>query len=327
MHDFPRGWYPIGVSSDFAQKPVEIKALNRSLVAYRGQDQGVIVLDAVCPHLGANLAQGTVEGDSLRCPFHGWRWGAQGQCEEIPYAEQQKSRANLKRWLTHEVNQMVFLWYCAEGSAPDYSIPPLDCEKEAGWSNWHVKKMKMPGKPFKLVQNCVDRGHFPSVHGAEIPSAEFQYSFTEHVASQRYPVYVYPFYKLANHSISWLKKLSQWQVVSHVKVAYHGPACQLSELDGSVATRNINTHCPIDDDHFHLWYAVKVRSAQLPFGLRTLLGKIMQRSAHNNFAQDFPILAQKTDLECPVFCDGDGPFNKLAQWYDAFRQPRQPTAD
>lgn len=47
------------------------------------------ILDAYCPHLGANMAEGgRVKGDCLECPFHGWLFrGSDGQCDYIPYAD------------------------------------------------------------------------------------------------------------------------------------------------------------------------------------------------------------------------------------------------
>ena len=51
---------------------------------------GVVhVLDAYCPHLGANMAVGgAVRGDCIECPFHGWRFkGEDGKCTVVPYSE------------------------------------------------------------------------------------------------------------------------------------------------------------------------------------------------------------------------------------------------
>jgi len=51
-------------------------------------ERGIInILDAYCPHLGANMAEsGRVKGDCLECPFHSWKFrGEDGYCENIPY--------------------------------------------------------------------------------------------------------------------------------------------------------------------------------------------------------------------------------------------------
>ncbi len=56
---------------------------------FRGQDGKAYVVDAYCPHLGANLAVGgRVVGGCIECPFHGWQFrGADGKCVKIPYAD------------------------------------------------------------------------------------------------------------------------------------------------------------------------------------------------------------------------------------------------
>lgn len=47
------------------------------------------VVNAYCPHLGANLAVGgRVVDNCIECPFHGWQFhGKTGRCTRIPYAE------------------------------------------------------------------------------------------------------------------------------------------------------------------------------------------------------------------------------------------------
>lgn len=53
----------------------------------------VHVLDAYCPHLGANLGiGGLVKGDCIECPFHLWAFrGSDGQCVNIPYSDNASS--------------------------------------------------------------------------------------------------------------------------------------------------------------------------------------------------------------------------------------------
>ena len=42
------------------------------------------LIDRACPHRGADLAFGRLEADGLRCPFHGWKFDADGRCLETP---------------------------------------------------------------------------------------------------------------------------------------------------------------------------------------------------------------------------------------------------
>ena len=93
---FPRGWFMIGESSKVTNTPQGVKFFGQELALYRGKQSGkVILLDAYCPHMGTHLARnstsyvaqdGAVEGDSIRCPYHAWRFGPDGRCNHIPYS-------------------------------------------------------------------------------------------------------------------------------------------------------------------------------------------------------------------------------------------------
>ena len=61
-------------------------------MVFRSQKGKVHIVDAYCPHLGANMGVGArVFGDCLECPFHGWKFnGETGICTDIPYASKGK---------------------------------------------------------------------------------------------------------------------------------------------------------------------------------------------------------------------------------------------
>src|SRR5262245_46036181 len=67
----PSSWYLVAWSDEVpAGELVRLRYLEREMVAFRGADGAVSVLDAYCPHLGAHLGVGgRVEGGTLRCPF------------------------------------------------------------------------------------------------------------------------------------------------------------------------------------------------------------------------------------------------------------------
>src|SRR5690606_7988267 len=85
----PFGWYPVAWSFELEKGGVLRRHyFSRELVVFRGESGEAFVLDAYCPHVGAHLGVGgRVEGETLRCPFHGWRFSGAGECVEIPYAK------------------------------------------------------------------------------------------------------------------------------------------------------------------------------------------------------------------------------------------------
>ena len=77
---YPNGWFRLLDSHEL--KPGDVKHVSvagQQLAVYRGRNsEKVYVLDAYCPHLGANLAVGgKVHGDCIECPFHQWQFNGE----------------------------------------------------------------------------------------------------------------------------------------------------------------------------------------------------------------------------------------------------------
>ena len=50
----------------------------------RARDGGVFALRDTCPHRGIPLRYGAFDGETIACSYHGWRFGRDGTCVEIP---------------------------------------------------------------------------------------------------------------------------------------------------------------------------------------------------------------------------------------------------
>ncbi|ELT88255.1 hypothetical protein CAPTEDRAFT_218200 [Capitella teleta] len=103
--------------------------LCKNLAVFRSEKGTAHVLDAYCPHLGANLAiGGQVKGDCLECPFHGWQFrGDDGKCVKVPYIEDKNSRpADIDHVYLHNVvrNSLIMI----TGSAKHKTLKASDKE-------------------------------------------------------------------------------------------------------------------------------------------------------------------------------------------------------
>ena len=175
----PNGWFVVAEAGDL--DPGEVRALRyfgRDLVLYRGADGTPHVMDAHCPHLGAHLAVGgRVEGECLRCPFHGWRFdGASGDCVEIPYGDVTRipPKAHARAYPTLERNHMIWAWHHATGGDPFYDVPVVPEFHDDDWSPIVVRDFEIRVAAQDMAENNVDFSHFRYVHGSEvIPEDEF----------------------------------------------------------------------------------------------------------------------------------------------------------
>ena len=77
-----RYWHPVGCSEWVTKKPQRIKVLGEELVLYRGESGRTALMQLRCAHRSVALDYRRVEGDCIRCPYHGWLYDATGQCLE-----------------------------------------------------------------------------------------------------------------------------------------------------------------------------------------------------------------------------------------------------
>ena len=117
-----------------------LRYFGEELVLFRTRSGTARVLDPFCPHLGAHLGVGgTVEGGTLRCPFHGWRFDGSGTCVEIPYASRIPPRARIARQISAEQSGLVLVWYDEAGRPPFFAIPELPEWHDERWSKRWIR--------------------------------------------------------------------------------------------------------------------------------------------------------------------------------------------
>ncbi|MES2999324.1 MAG: Rieske 2Fe-2S domain-containing protein [Pseudomonadota bacterium] len=131
-------WQPVALVDEFdpaldprmAERAVKaVRVLGQDLVLFRSHQGAWGLLDRACPHRGADLSFGRYEGDGLRCPFHGWKFDATGQCLETP-AEPSGSklceRVRQRSYPVIEKSGVLFAWFGEEGTQPP-PFPRFDC--------------------------------------------------------------------------------------------------------------------------------------------------------------------------------------------------------
>ena len=80
-------WHPVAFAHDLADRPAHADLLGQPLVLWRGPDGRPRANSDLCVHRGTALSLGWVSGDELVCPYHGWRYRADGRCAAIPQLE------------------------------------------------------------------------------------------------------------------------------------------------------------------------------------------------------------------------------------------------
>ncbi|CAH0383195.1 unnamed protein product [Bemisia tabaci] len=164
---YANGWTFLCHSDEVRTNCVKyIEALGEDFAVFRKSNGKVHVVNAYCPHLGANMGVGgIVKDDCLQCPFHGWRFdGDTGKCKSIPYTDKVPRLAKVQAWKCCEVNHMIFVWYHAEGEEPTYEIPPVDEIMSGKYSLAGKCEYLINGSIGDLSHGSADLEHFQAIH-------------------------------------------------------------------------------------------------------------------------------------------------------------------
>nr|XP_018897040.1 PREDICTED: cholesterol 7-desaturase-like [Bemisia tabaci] len=167
---YPNGWFCLLESASLRKNEVKyISALGENFAAFRASSGKVHIVDAYCPHLGANLGVGgMVDNDCITCPFHGWKFnGETGKCAAIPYSKCEiPESAKIRTWKSCEVNQLICVWYHAEGEEPTWEPQPIP--EIEGNTYWLVGKAQyeVTTSIQDIMENVADFPHLEALHSA-----------------------------------------------------------------------------------------------------------------------------------------------------------------
>ncbi len=172
----PTGWFQVAWSAEIGVGTVApLHYFDRDLVVLRAESGAAQVLDAHCPHMGAHLGfGGTVRGEDVVCPFHGWSWSCSGVNTMVPSEGKATRRRRITSWPTHEANGIIWIWHDEAGRAPMWP-GPADQPGVAEGSRYPVHPhccRKFPSvrmRPQFVPENNVDLDHLHWVHGADGP--------------------------------------------------------------------------------------------------------------------------------------------------------------
>lgn len=326
--DFPRGWFMIGPSTDATRIPAPIRYFGMDLVLYRGESGTPYVVDAYCPHMGAHLAKNTtsyivrdgehVEGESIRCPFHGWSFGPDGACKHIPYSDFIPKAAKLNTYQVIERAGILWMWYDPEGQDADVELPNFGGHYgEPGWVEWRIDQFEdLNSHGIEIVDNMADMGHFVPIHGAK----EFQYFANEFIGRECHQYFSAGHRTLTSSPEDYLV-LDTW---------YEGPGILQSEMAGAFDSFIMIANTPVEDGVTRAWHAlmVKVHDGSRETTDEDRANALMyQEASLDALAQDIEIWANKRACLNPMAVPADGPYGKVRIWYRQFYNSRDKAAE
>jgi len=168
-------WYFAALSSELkAGQLRRYELLGEPVLLGRSKGGQLFGLRDICPHRAAPLSAGRfhteASGDeTVECPYHGWRFAADGACAAIPslVADQAMdvARIRVRRYPVAESQGLIFVWVSGDPrslAAP--SEPPPSFPGVVGGAPKLVDRMTFDAHIDHAVVGLMDPAHGPYVH-------------------------------------------------------------------------------------------------------------------------------------------------------------------
>ena len=156
-------WQPVYRLQDLkAGWAKRIQIMSEYFTLYRGEGGATHLVEDRCPHRKTQLSAGEVEGDSIRCFYHGWKFAGNGACEEQP-AELDffKEKVCIRSFPVREYLGLIFA-YLGEGAPPEFQEFP-EAEQDNGYP-LQTTLSTLDYSFFQRLENDLDEAHVHFVH-------------------------------------------------------------------------------------------------------------------------------------------------------------------
>ncbi|MDB5429626.1 MAG: Rieske (2Fe-2S) protein [Caulobacter sp.] len=302
----PFGWFALARSADLAPGQVEtVQAFDTEIVLWRSEAGQARAFDPICRHLGAHLGGGKVTGERLECPFHNWRYDADGSVGEIPYAANVPIAARrpgcVKTWPLTEANNLIYVWRHPAGAEPLWAVEDFLPGGAAAWTLASQHDWTVGVHMQEITENGVDYPHFLFVHGVKST-----------------PIPQWKIEGIRRHSVAKAAmETPRGLVEGQIEGNHIGPGQSAIRFTGISDVLLINSLTPIAREQtrarFDFYYPAHLDEGAAK-GARAVA-----RNVAFQFDQDKPIWEAKRYLKRPILCEADGPIlayrAQYAQYY------------
>lgn len=161
-----RYWHPIAPSTELENEPTkEITVFGEDLVLFKDRKGRLGLVARACAHRRFSLVYGIPEDDGIRCPYHGWKYDAQGLCIDQPFEEKVhpgsrfKEKIKLTAYPVQEMGGLIFAYF---GPDPAPLLPRWEALEAEGVRD--IAIAEIPCNWLQIQENSVDPVHAEWLH-------------------------------------------------------------------------------------------------------------------------------------------------------------------
>jgi vanillate monooxygenase len=292
-------WYVAAWDREITRQPLARTFLGEPVVLYRKEDGAVVALEDRCCHRQLPLSMGKVEGDALRCGYHGLKFDAAGKCVEIPGQASIPPQARVRAYPVAEKFNWVWIWMGDVAKADPVLIPNWWWADHPQWAFTRPDMILVKCNYQLIADNVLDVTHLAYVHAGSIgaPSItefpgtvereERRVRFTRWIKDRPPP----PLYQRAG---GFPGNVDRWQIVEHVPPCFTVNFAGCKDAARKIDLMALSAPTPETERSTHYFFGF-VRN----FGLGDAeTERICAVDMVQVFNEDFPVLeAQQRNMD------------------------------
>lgn len=309
-------WYVAGWAHELIDGALLARTiLNERILFYKGENDSVVAMEDRCCHRGAALSLGRLEGDNVRCMYHGLLFNSAGACIEVPGRDAIPPSFKVSTYPVEVQDKLIWIWMGDPALADKAAIPGFHYLSEPEWVG-EPGYLHYQANYQLLVDNLADFNHVAYVHpntfgGSPNYVAEHKESPLERldngfkVTKWHMNCDLAPFVK---KFVKNMGKVDRWNTVRMQTPGYFylesgfspaGNGIEKGNTEGAISFRNLQAMTPETEDTTHLFWVYLHNQTEN----RDLITKSLTSSILEGLYEDMPIieLQQKILKQDPGF--------------------------
>jgi vanillate O-demethylase monooxygenase subunit len=213
-------WYVAATPDEVTEKPLGRQICGEQIVFFRKTGGKVAAVENFCPHRGAPLSLGYIEGDKLVCGYHGLAMGGDGKVVEMP-RQRVGGFPAIKAYAVEERYGFVWIWPGDSNLADPSQIHHLEWAGSPDWGygggRYHINCNYQ-----LMIDNLMDLTHETYVHASSIGQKEIDGAPVstraegDHVLTSRFieNISAPPFWRMAlkSNGLAEDVPVDRWQI-------------------------------------------------------------------------------------------------------------------
>jgi vanillate O-demethylase monooxygenase subunit len=145
--------------------------LEKPVVLYRGESGRVVAMEDRCCHRGAPLSMGRIEGDCIRCMYHGMKFEPSGKCIQIPGQDIIPAKLGVRSYPVVARDHLVWIWMGDPALADESLVVDYEPLHDPAWRGMPAY-MHYDANWLLIVDNLSDFAHLAFVHTKTLGGSE-----------------------------------------------------------------------------------------------------------------------------------------------------------